>query len=141
MSENPIPRSRITRKRRNIVDGPAREPSCIPRQLRNMPGRKTQRNLDDGDSYLHLRNGPYIVFNDGIAVLDPRPAGKATPLTAVAYRFLELYLKRQPFWWAVHTLHLPVDAAGDLSIGLKKTQSFKIYEELSRYAHGGPRAP
>src|SRR4051812_43377724 len=99
MPEKPLPPIPLSRKRRDIKDGPDREPSCVPRHLRAKPACGTRREVASAVKYPKLRTGKAVVFNEGITIHDPRPQGKSAPLTAVAYNLFEIYLGREPFWW------------------------------------------
>jgi hypothetical protein len=153
MPSKPLPPIPLTRKQRDIVDGPQREPSSIPRVVRDqgkrlLRGRKTQRTgggrrVLGGQPPLAelVVRGPFTTFNEGMAVHDPRPARDPAPLTDAAYRLYKLYLARASFWWSITRLQLPAEAAGELYLGVKKSQAFKAQRELQSYADDYVIAP
>jgi hypothetical protein len=133
--------SNSERKRTDIVDGPQREPSPIPRPLRDavrnlVPGAKRRRgkagmqSLGGQRSLKKLPKFGHVTFNDGMAVLDPRPAPRRYPLTAYGVKLFKEYLARRAFWWAITELKLPVEFAGKQFLDLQKSQACKIHREL-----------
>jgi hypothetical protein len=132
------PKIPLTPKQREIVDGPRREPSSTPQQLRR-EGRSLVRgqkrrgagvSLSDEPELADLVDRGYQQPGRPVVINDRRPEAKTFPLTDLAYRLLKEYMKREPFWWAVTGLRFSVEDAGSIYLEAARAKSYKVYNEL-----------
>jgi hypothetical protein len=65
----------------------------------------------------------------------------ASRLTDAAYALYEEFLRREAFWWAVDGRGYPVEKAGKVFLGLGRSATYKVRDELSGFDTGESTPP